>query len=147
MRLSFGATGKRQQHDLPADVYIPLVDALYADVRSLFLGSAAASLAAVLTAMKTGEFLILACAMAIVAVAGLRALDMRAYARVRPSLTTVDAVRRWEFRYIVGAAVYAALLGGWTFLTFYLTTDSFSRLFSFAVTLAYMVGTPGRNFA
>ena len=146
MRLSLGVAD-RQQRDLPAEIYIPLVDALHADVRSLFLGSAAASLAALLTAWKTGEVLLLACAIAIAVVAGLRALDMRAYARLRPSMKTMVAVRRWENRYIVGAAIYAALLGGWTFLTFYLTEDAFSRLFSFAVTLAYMVGTPGRNFA
>ena len=147
MQFSIGVKSKRQQRDLPADIYIPLVDALYGDVRSMFLGSAAASLAALLTAWKTGEVLLLVCAIAIALVAGLRALDMRAYARIRPSLTTIQPVRRWEHRYIVGAAAYATLLGGWTFLTFYLTEDSFSRLFSFAVTLAYMVGTPGRNFA
>jgi diguanylate cyclase (GGDEF)-like protein/PAS domain S-box-containing protein len=137
----------RQQRALPPDIYIPLVDALYADVRSLFLGSGAASLAALLTAWKTGQLVLLGCALALVGVAALRAVDMRKYARVRPSLTTVQAVGAWEQRYIVGAAVYAGLLGGWTFLTFYLTDDPFSRLFSFGVTLAYMVGTPGRNFA
>jgi hypothetical protein len=46
----------------------------------------------------------------------------------------------------VGAAVYAALLGGWTFLTFYLTTIHSAGCSAY-VTLAYMVGTPGRNFA
>ena len=35
----------------------------------------------------------------------------------------------------------------WPRRILYLTTDPFSWLFSFAVTLAYLVGTPGRNFA
>jgi len=138
---------RNDEPDVPAEIYIPFVDALHADVPTLFLGSAAASLAAVLTAWKTGEVTIYACGVALMAVAGLRALATRAYARARPNLKDVDAFRRWEHRYIFGAAVYAALLGCWTFLTFYLTDDPFSRLFSFAVTLAYMVGTPGRNFA
>ena len=147
MRFVPGGVVKRQQRDLPADIYIPLVDALYADVRSLFVGSGAASLAALVTAWKNSSVPLYACAAALMIVAILRAVDMRAYRRLRPTLTTAVEVRKWETRYIVGAAVYAALLGGWTFLTFYLTEDAFSRLFSFGVTLAYMVGTPGRNFA
>jgi diguanylate cyclase (GGDEF)-like protein len=136
-----------RHHDLPAEIYIPLVDALYADLRSLVVGSAAASLAALLVAVKNAEPLIFLCAFAIILITGARAIDIRAYHRARPDLHTVPQVRRWEDRYTVGAAAYAALLGGWTFLTFYLTTDPFSWLFSFAVTLAYLVGTPGRNFA
>ena len=147
LRSPFRPASDRAPQDLPAEIYIPLVDALYSDVRSLFIGSAAASFAALLTAWKTGEMWLIACAVGIFVVTGLRALDMRAYAAVRPGLTTVEAVRRWEVRYVIGAAIYAFQLGGWTFLTFYLTDDPFSRLFAFAVTLAYMVGTPGRNFA
>ncbi len=136
-----------RREDLPAEIYVPLVDALYSDVKSLYIGSAAASLAALLVAFKNGEPLIYLCAVAIVIVTAARARDMRAYVRRRPQLNTMEAIRRWEDRYTIGAAIYAALLGGWTFLTFYLTTDPFSWLFSFAVTLAYLVGTPGRNFA
>jgi diguanylate cyclase (GGDEF)-like protein len=147
MRLPLRPASKRDQQDLPAEIYIPLVDALYSDLRSLFIGSAAVSLAALLTAWKTGEMWLSACAIGLIVVTALRAVDMRRYARIRPSLTTVEAVRRWEVRYIIGAAIYAFQLGGWTFLTFYLTDDPFGRLFAFAVTLAYMVGTPGRNFA
>jgi len=138
---------RKDEPDVPSEIYIPFVDALHADMRTLFVGSGASSAAALLTAVKTGQFALFFCALALAMVAGVRALDMRAYARVRPNLKTVEAVQRWEHRYVVGAAVYAALLGGWTFLTFFLTDDPFSRLFSFAVTLAYMVGTPGRNFA
>ncbi|MHA1554254.1 MAG: putative bifunctional diguanylate cyclase/phosphodiesterase [Alphaproteobacteria bacterium] len=143
-----GASGKGgQDGELPAEIYIPLVDALYADIKSMYIGSAAVALAALLVAFKNGEFLIYLCAAAIVIVTAARARDIRAFVRIRPQLTTAKQVRRWEDRYTIGAAIYAALLGGWTFLTFYLTTDPFSWLFSFAVTLAYLVGTPGRNFA
>ena len=141
------AAGARHNDDLPAEIYIPLVDALYSDIKSLYIGSAAASVAAVLVAFKNGEPIIYLCALAIVVVTAARTVDIGAYWRLRPSLNTVEEVRRWEDRYTIGAAIYAALLGGWTFTTFYLTTDPFSWLFSFAVTLAYLVGTPGRNFA
>ncbi|HVY18732.1 MAG TPA: EAL domain-containing protein [Bauldia sp.] len=138
---------QEREADLPAEIYVPLVDALYADVRSLYIGSSAASLAALLTAWKTGALWLIACAAGIVIVTALRAVDMRAYARIRPRLQTVESIRHWEQRYIFGAAIYAFQLGAWTFMTFYFTDDAFSHLFAFTVTLAYMVGTPGRNFA
>ena len=40
---------------LPAEIYISLVDALFKDSRSLFVGSLAASITALITAWKTGE--------------------------------------------------------------------------------------------
>ena len=40
---------------LPAEIYISLVDALFKDARSLYVGSLAASITALITAWKTGE--------------------------------------------------------------------------------------------
>jgi diguanylate cyclase (GGDEF)-like protein len=133
--------------ELPSEIYIPLVDSLYSDGRSLFIGSIVVSLAAALTAWKVSEPFLAFFVAAFMLVTLARAIDMRAYWRTRPQLTTVPPVRHWEHRYTIGAAVFAALLGCWAFATFYLTDDPYSRLLSFVVTMAYMVGTPGRNFA
>ena len=135
------------QKDLPPEIYIPLVDSLYSDGRSLFIGSVVVSLAAALTAWKTNEPFLDFFVAAFLLVTLARAVDMRGYWRTRPRLTTVAPVRHWEHRYTFGAAVFAALLGSWAFATFYVTEDPYSRLLSFVVTMAYMVGTPGRNFA
>ncbi len=140
-------TTARERNDLPAEIYIPLVDALYSDAKSLFIGSVVVSLAAVLTAWKTSEPFLDFFSVAFMLVTTIRAIDMRGYWRARPRLTTVQPVRRWEHRYTIGAAVFATLLGGWAFATFLLTDDPYSRLLSFVVVMGYMVGTPGRNFA
>jgi diguanylate cyclase (GGDEF)-like protein len=132
---------------IPFEIYSSLVDALYDDRRSLFIGSLSASLAALITAWKSGHWVLLVFGIAIALVAYGRALDMQAYWRVRQSLGTDADIRRWEHRYVAGAAVYAGLLGCWTFACFLFTNDAFIHLFSFAVTLAYMIGTSGRNFA
>ncbi len=132
---------------VPLDIFASLVDALYELRQSLLIGALASSVAVLLIAWKLSSWVMLGFAFALTAVALLRFADMAGYFRVRSMLTTIAAFKRWEMRYIVGAAVHAVLLGSWTFSTFYLTEDPFSRLFSFAVTLAYMVGTPGRNFA
>ena len=79
---------------LPAEIYISLVDALFKDARSLYVGSLAASITALITAWKTGEQALYLCTVAIVIVTCMRALDVQAYAKRRPFLTTAEEARR-----------------------------------------------------
>ena len=74
----------RRRQPLPAEIYVSLVDALFKDSRSLFVGSLAASITALITAWKTGEQALYLCSVAIVIVACMRALDVQAYAKRRP---------------------------------------------------------------
>src|SRR5882672_4109149 len=132
---------------LPAEIYISLVDALFKDQRSLFLGSLAASITALITAWKTGEQALYLCSVAMVIVACMRALDVQAYVKRRPQLTSIAEARRWELRYVVGAAAHVSLMGIWCLVAFAKTSDPFVQIFSFSLTIAYMIGISGRNFA
>ena len=88
MRFWQAANGApRRAQPLPAEIYISLVDALFKDSRSLFVGSLAASITALITAWKTGEQALYLCSVAIVIVACMRALDVQAYVKRRPQLT------------------------------------------------------------
>ena len=141
-------SGRLHRHDgLPKEIYISLVGSLYQDARSLFTGSIAASAAALITAVETGEIWLLICAVTMPVVAYLRALDVRHFAGHRAKIETVEAARVWELRYVAGAAGAVALLGLWCLLTFIVTPDPFLRLLSFSMTLAYMIGISGRNFS
>jgi diguanylate cyclase (GGDEF)-like protein len=131
---------------LPAEIYLPLVDSLYQDGRTLFVGTVLVTAAILLTYWKTGEILLLVCAAAVVAVACVRALTIRAYLRTRATVTTTEAARRWEHRYVAGAAASLALLGIWCFVAFAWTTDPYASLVSFTMTTIYAVGIFGRNF-
>jgi diguanylate cyclase (GGDEF)-like protein len=137
----------RDGQPLPPEIYLSLVDALFKDPRSLFIGSLAASITALITAWKTGEQALYLCTVAMVIVACLRALDLQAYVKRRPYLTAVAEARRWERRYVAGAAGHVSLMGIWCLLAFVKTTDPFVEIFSFSMTLAYMIGISGRNFA
>jgi diguanylate cyclase (GGDEF)-like protein len=132
---------------LPPEIYISLVDALFKDTRSLFVGSLAASITALITAWKTGEQALYLCSVAMVIVACMRALDVQAYVKRRPHLTTIEEARQWELRYVVGAAAHVCLMGIWCLVAFAKTTDPFVQIFSFSLTIAYMIGISGRNFA
>ncbi len=132
---------------LPPEIYIPLVDSLFKEGTALFMGVIFVVGSVLSTYWKTGDPLILVCAAAIAIVACARGIMMKAYARVRTTVTTIEAARKWEYRYSVGAAVILALLSIWCFVAFSRTNDPFANLVSFSMTLTYAAGIFGRNFA
>ena len=140
-------TARRDGQPLPAEIYVSLVDALFKDFSSLIVGSVAASITALITAWKTGEQALYLCSAAMLVVALVRAVDVRAYQKQRPLVTGIAAARRWELRYVVGAAAHVSLMGIWCLLAFVKTSDTFVQFISFSLTLAYMIGISGRNFA
>jgi len=112
----------QRSESLPPEIYIPLVDSLYKDGRTLLMGTVFVVGSILVTFWKTGQVLLLACALAIVVVAAVRGLDMRAYARVRESIRDSKEARRWERRYVTGAATSVALLGIWCYIAFAATS-------------------------
>jgi len=132
--------------DLPFEIYAPLVDSLYAEQRTLYLGALAVSLATLLSAWKDGSPYLYACWVLLVLIATVRAFDMKYYARTRGHFVTMTDARRAELRYIVGSAAFMAVLGAWCVVAFLLPSDAFVRLVSVCSTIAYMIGISGRNF-
>lgn len=133
-------------HDIAPEIYIPLVDSLYQEGRTLVVGYAMAVGSILLSYWKSGQILLLACAIAFTVVAVVRSMDMRAYARARDGIKTSDAARYWEIRYGVGAASSLAILGLWCYVGFAWTDDAYVHLVSFTTTIAYVIGITGRNF-
>src|SRR5262245_8278901 len=132
--------------ELPPEIYIPLVDSLYKEGRTLLVGFFMVVGSMLVTVWKTGNPLLLGCATAFVLIAGMRAHEMRAYAAVRSTIRTSAAARRWEYRYVAGASSALGVLGLWCFLAFAAADGPFTQLVSFAITIAYVIGISGRNF-
>jgi diguanylate cyclase (GGDEF)-like protein len=135
-----------ENETLPPEIYIPLVDSLFKEGRTLLVGSIFAAGSVLITYWKTGEILLLYCALAIILVACARGILMRAYFRARSTVINTEIARRWEHRYVVGAAASVALLGVWCFIAFTQTSDPFAHLVSYSMTIAYSIGIFGRNF-
>lgn len=131
---------------IPPEIYIPLVDSLYQEGRTLLVGYFMAVGSILLTYWKTGDFLLFACAIAFSLVAAVRAFDMRAYTKVRDTIKTSKAALYWEYRYGAGAASALSILGAWCFLGAAETNDPYVPLVSFSITIAYVIGITGRNF-
>jgi diguanylate cyclase (GGDEF)-like protein/PAS domain S-box-containing protein len=132
--------------DIAPEIYIPLVDSLYQEGRTLVVGYFMAAGSILLSYWKSGEILLLACVLAFSVVAVARAMDMRAYARARDRVKSSEAARYWEIRYGVGAASSLAILGLWCYVGFAYTKDPYVHLVSFTTTIAYVIGITGRNF-
>jgi diguanylate cyclase (GGDEF)-like protein len=137
---------RRIKPSVPPEIHASLVDSLFQERRTLLVGSLAASFAVVLTALKTHELLLWVIAGVIILFAAARNWDMGRYAKLRAAGLSTAAVVAWERRYVFGASVFDALLGVWCFIAFVRTDDAFVQLISLCMTIAYMVGTSGRNF-
>ena len=96
--------GRGKERALPPEIYIPLVDSLYKEGRTLFAGTIFVVGSVLVTYWKTGEPLLLACGIALALVACARGVFMHAYKRIRPQLTTNAEARKWEIGYVTGAA-------------------------------------------
>ncbi len=135
----------REAHS--SEISISLVDSLYKDGGTFLVGTILVTGPAFITYWKTGEILLLSCALAIALVACVRGLLMYAYLHMRSAVASVESAKRWERRYLAGATVTHALLGVWCFVAFSYSSDPFVYFFSFSVTIIYAAGIFGRNFA
>ena len=136
----------RKPDELPVEIYAPLVDSLYSERLVLFIGSVAISLAVLLSAWKAGNPLLYAVWATMVVIALVRAVDMTVYARQRSAMNQMAVARRWELRYVIGAAAFMGMLGVWCVIVFAATPDPFLYMLSITATIAYMIGISGRNF-
>ncbi|MET0220312.1 MAG: EAL domain-containing protein [Tardiphaga sp.] len=139
-------TGDTDPKMSPA-IHAALIDSLFQDPGPMFAGALCAAVAAVMTAVKSGDPNLWPCAILLIVAGGFRALDMRYYRGLRDSnQLSQSEVARWELRYQVGAMVYALVLGIWCFAAVVGNNDAVVHLIATAVTLCYMSAGAGRTY-
>ncbi len=126
-------------------IHAALIDSLFTDPGPMFAGALCAAVAALMTALKTGNTLLWPCVAVLVVTGALRALDTRQYKKVRSSLTA-DGVARWEMRYQFGAMLYAAALGTWCMVALMGSNDAVAHMIATSVTLCYVAAGGGRTY-
>src|ERR1700736_5128348 len=100
--------------ELSPVIYTALVDSLFQNFMPIFAGTASAAVAAVMTALKTGNQAVWPCAVWISVVGIARAIQMRKYElERRGSPLTPGRAAWWEPHYKILADVYAGVLGLW----------------------------------
>src|SRR5882724_3364808 len=136
---------RSSQEELEPVLYAALIDSMCQNFWPMLIGTLCTAIAAVMTAMKTGNMLLWPIAAAIVGIGTLRAFQMRKYER-RTQVLSFDQARHLEPRYAIGAIVYAGVLGAWCFITIVGNDDAIAHMLCVAVTVGYTAGGAARNY-
>jgi diguanylate cyclase (GGDEF)-like protein/PAS domain S-box-containing protein len=126
-------------------IYAALVDSLFQNSASMFLGTLCAGVAALMTAVKTGDPWLWPCAAFIVLAGIVRSVQMRKYETRKTTIGEAEA-RIWEVRYSIGSFLHAASLGIWCFVTLIGSDDPIAHLLCTASTIGYTAAGAGRNY-
>lgn len=146
MRVEVPLPTTAQRQALPPEVYVSHVEALFDGIGAFAIGVLGSSATLFVAGWRGVQPQLTWLAVALLGLGLIRLATMVRFSRVRGSLDA-RSLRRWERWYIVGGTAYLALLGAADLLAFGFGEDPFARLASLVVTMAYLVGTPGRSFA
>lgn len=128
-----------------AEVYIPFVQSLFRDGKTLALGVFVQTLATLLVYSENGHPIYLVTALILVATGLIRLAGIQ-YQNNAPPPTTVAEAKRMEWWYILFASLHAAALGFFCFAGIYLAHSQFAELASVSITLATVSSIVGRNY-
>jgi PAS domain-containing protein len=129
----------------PSAIYAALVGSLFENPAPMLAGCISAGIAALMTALRTGNQLIWPCALLIVSIGIVRALQLRHYQRDGSDFQ-IEEVRRWEMQYMIGGSMYAGALGLWCLVVLAGSDDAVAHLICVSVTVAYTAAGAGRTF-
>src|SRR5262245_66558150 len=90
-------------------IHAALIDSLFQDPGPLFAGALCAAVAALMTALKTGNVWLWPCVGLLILSGAGRAIDVCQFQNQRSKLSPKDVIG-WEIRYQIGAMAYAAAL-------------------------------------
>jgi diguanylate cyclase (GGDEF)-like protein len=125
--------------------YTALVDSLFGNPVPMLAGAVCAGAGAWMTAAKTGNQWLWPCALLIVVIGLLRALQLNSFQKRQAPLTPEQA-RVWEWRYMLGGSVYAAALGLWCLIVLLGSNDPVAHMLCTSVTVAYTAAGAGRTY-
>ena len=131
---------------VPADVYIPFVQSLYADGYILVWGGLTHGATSFIVYLHNGKTVYLVMAFALLFAGLFRYMGIRKRQK-QPAPTTREEARKWEIDYLVRGAIQGSLLGLYCFIALYLAPDSLAEIASIAVNLACAIAIVGRNYA
>lgn len=133
------------REELPPQIYAALVDSMCQNSWPMLFGAICAAAAALMTALKTGYAPIWPCALLIMTIGIARAIQMRKYEK-RTTVLTPEQAADFEPRYMVGAMLYAGVLGLWCAVVLLGTDDPIAHMLCTTVTIAYTGGGAARNY-
>ena len=140
-------TGRAREPDqkMSSSISAALVDSLFEAPTPLLTGIAFAVIAATMTALKTGDYLVWACVGLLIAAGAVRAIDLRRY-QARKSTLTGDEAAHWKKRYEIRAMIQPAAIGIWCATTLLSNDDALAHMICLSVTTGLAAGGAGRAY-
>ena len=135
-------TRVQPQNELPVEIYISLVDSLFGGFSAMLAGAICVAVAATLTAWKTDNPWLWACTVIVLIIGVARAIQMRRFERDKPR--TIEAARRWELEYTIGAVAWCGMQGVWCLIGIGFESDPTVHLLCSMVTVANVVSGTSR---
>src|SRR5262249_19810008 len=132
-------------HEISPSTRAAPVDSLFESPGALLAGIIFISIAAAITALKTGQQLTWTCVALLILAGAIRLVDLRHYLSRKSTLSAVEGAR-WEKRYQVWAMVQAAAIGFWCSATLLSTDDAVVHMICLSVTAGVVSGGAGRAF-
>jgi diguanylate cyclase (GGDEF)-like protein len=143
--MQFASQTRDSDQKMSPSIYAALIDSLFQDPGPMFAGALCAAVAAIMTAVKTGNAWLWPCVALLVVTGAVRALDTRQYQKRKSDLTS-DEAARWEIRYQIGAMLYAGALGLWCVVALLGSDDAVAHMIAISVTLCYVAAGGGRTY-
>ncbi|SPU65062.1 diguanylate cyclase [Brucella melitensis] len=138
---------RSRKPEIPADVRLSFLRALYGNRTTLWFGLLAHVVACVVIYVKTADWHFLGFAGIFTFVAFGRLYDMHKFDQAKLTAISHDDLDKWEAHYLIGASLVCATLGMLCFFSSYVLRDAFAELASLTVLLASVVSIVGRNYA
>ena len=133
------------EETLSPSIYAALVESMCQKSWPMLVGALGAAAAALMTALKTGSAPIWPCALLIITIGIARAIQMRKYEK-RTTVLSPEQAADFEPRYMLGAMLYAGVLGLWCAIVLLGTDDPIAHMLCTTVTIAYTGGGAARNY-
>ncbi|MDR3465733.1 MAG: EAL domain-containing protein [Xanthobacteraceae bacterium] len=136
-----------EEEDLPPSIAMALTDSLFHNFAPMLAGVVVFALAAVMTAVKTGNVWLWPCAALITVICMARSWQMHCYERERrTTVLTPELATLWERRYAVGIYFLSISMGIWSFTVLATSNDAVVHMLSIGVNIGYSAASVGRNY-
>src|SRR6516164_8058765 len=134
-----------QNQEVSPRISAALIDSLFEASGTVLTGVVFSAIAAGMTALKTGQVLLWAFVLLLMAAGAFRAFDLRRYQASKSTLTAEEAAQ-WQKRYQLGAMIQAAASGLWCATTLLSNDDAVAHMICLSVTTGIVAGAAGRAY-
>ena len=134
-----------QNQEVSPRISAALIDSLFEASGTVLTGVVFSAIATGMTALKTGQGLLWAFVLLLMAAGAFRAFDLRRYQASKSTLTAEEAAQ-WQKRYQLGAMIQAAAIGLWCATTLLSNDDAVAHMICLSVTTGIVAGAAGRAY-